>query len=187
MDLKIPGTAAEPRPTLKPAELGLDFNPDEIRAELDRAHELAMASPASQAACDLMSLVRCKSPALKTIPVSTRFRGASARTDDFDRWWAGWGCNGQSFSLYLSMYGPFTSEKADGTPGVQIHGEGFLSLEVDDEQVMALRAELRCDDPEARIRVVGATEFEPGPWTDVLVELNRRLAAAAAQPARKAA
>jgi len=170
----------------KPVET--EFDLEQIRAEFDRAAELAMASPASQAACDIISLVRRKSPAIKTMPVTTRFRGASARTDDWDRWWASWGCNGQGFSLYLSMYGPFTSEKADGTPGVQIHGDGFLSLVVGDEQVMALRVELRCDDPDGRIIVVGATEFVPGPWTDVVVELSRRLAeAAVAQPRRKAA
>ncbi|MGF6227806.1 hypothetical protein QFZ27_001761 [Inquilinus ginsengisoli] len=172
--------------TTKAAEAG--FDPEQARAELDRAAELAMASPASQAACDVMSLVTRKSPAIKTMPLTTRFRGAGARTDEMDRWWASWRCNGQGFSLYLSMYGPFTSENADGTPGVQIQGDGFLSLDVDDEQVMALRVELRCDDPDGRIVVVGATEFEAGPWTDVVVELARRLAEAAVpQPRRKAA
>jgi hypothetical protein len=165
----------------------LDFNLDEIRAEIDRADELAKASPASQAACDVMSLVQRKSRALKTLPLRTRFRGAGVTTDEMDRWWASWGCNGEGFELYLSMYGPFTSDKADDGPDVQIHGDGFLSLEVGDEQVMALRVELRCDDPEARIRVVGATEFEPGPWTDVLLELHRRLAEADTRTTRKAA
>ena len=172
--------------TTKAAEA--EFDPEQVRAELDRAAELAMASPASQAACDVMSLVRRKAPAIKTMPVTTRFRGAGVRTDEMDRWWASWGCNGQSFSLYLSIYGPFTSTKPDGTTDLQIHGDGFLSLDVDDEQVMALRVELRCDDPDGRITVVGATEFEPGAWTDVVVELARRLAeAAASQPRRKAA
>jgi len=176
MDMSIPANAAE-----------TEFDPERARAELDRAAELAMASPASQAACDIMRLVTRKSPAIKTMPVTTRFRGAGVRTDEIDRWWASWGCNGQGFSLYLSMYGPFTSTKADGAADVQIHGDGFLSLEVDDEQVMALRVELRCDDPEGRILVVGATEFEPGAWTDVILELNRRLTDAALQTARKAA
>lgn len=176
MDMSIAAKAAEP-----------ELDHEQIRAELVRAAELAMASPASQAACDIMRLVRRKSPALKTMPLRTRFQGAGARTDDWDRWWASWGCNGQSFSLFLSMYGPFTSKKADGTTGVQIHGDGFLSLAVDEEQVLALRVELRCDDLEQRILVVGATEFEPGPWTDVVLELDRRLAAAAPQTVRTAA
>lgn len=176
MDMNIAAKAAE-----------TEFDPEQARAELDRAAELAMASPASQAACDIMRLVRRKSPAIKTMPVTTRFRGAGVRTDEMDRWWASWGCNGQNFSLYLSMFGPFTGKKADGASDVQIHGDGFLSLEVDDEQVMALRVELRCDDPEGRILMVGATEFEPGPWTDVILELNRRLTDAAPQTARKAA
>ncbi|TSD87543.1 hypothetical protein FFK22_017015 [Mycobacterium sp. KBS0706] len=177
MDLSVTTKAAE-----------ADFDPEQVRAELDRAAELAMASPASQAACDVMSLVRRKAPVIKTMPVTTRFRGAGVRTDEMDRWWASWGCNGQSYSLYLSMYGPFTSKKADGTTGVQIHGDGFLSLDVDGEQVMALRVELRCDDPDSRILVVGATEFEAGQWTEVVVELARRLAdATAPKPRRKAA
>jgi hypothetical protein len=164
----------------------IDLDPVRIRAEFDRAAALATASPASQAGCDIMSLVRGRSPALKSMPLTTRFRGAGPTNDGWDRWWASWGCNGQSFSLYLSMYGPFTSAKADGTPGVRIHGDGFLSLDVDDETVMSLRVELRCDDPEARIRVVGATEFEPGPWAEVIAELDRRLAETARQSARKA-
>jgi hypothetical protein len=177
MDMSIAAKAAE-----------TEFDPEQVWAELDRAAELAKASPASQAACDIMRLVRRKSPAIKTVPLTTRFRGAGARTDEMDRWWASWGCNGQSFELYLSMYGPFSGTKADGTIDLQIHGDGFLSLDVDDEQVMALRVELRCDDPDGRIVVVGATEFEPGPWTDVVVELARRFAEAAVpQPRRKAA
>ncbi|MGL4968496.1 MAG: hypothetical protein ACRC67_45210 [Inquilinus sp.] len=187
MDLRISGTAPEAGQIAKTAEADVGFNADELRAELDRANELAMASPASQAACDIVSLVRRKSPAIKTIPVRTRFRGAGARTDDWDRWSATWGCNGESFELYLSMYGPFTSKNADGTPGVQIHGDGFLSLEVGAEQVMALRVELRCDDPQGRITVVGATEFEPRTWTDVVLELARRLAEADAQQTRRKA
>ncbi|MGL4968501.1 MAG: hypothetical protein ACRC67_45235 [Inquilinus sp.] len=187
MDLRISGTAPEAGQVTETAEPDVGFNADELRAELDRVRELAMASPASQAACDIISLVRRKSPALKTMPVRTRFRGAGARTDDWDRWWANWSCDGENFELYLSMYGPFTSKKADGTPDLQIHGDGFLSLEVGDEQVMALRVELRCDDPQGRITVVGAAEFEPGTWTDVVLELARRLAEADAQQTRRKA
>ncbi len=54
----------------------VEFDPDQVRAEFRRAAELAASSPASQAACDIMRLVKCKSPALKTMPVSTRFPGA---------------------------------------------------------------------------------------------------------------
>lgn len=176
MDMSIAAKAAEP-----------ELDPDQVRAELVRAAELAMGNPASQAACDIMRLVRRKSPAIKTMPLRTRFQGGGARNDGWDSWWASWGCNGQSFSLYLSMYGPFTSTLADGTTGVRIDGDGFLSLQVDDEQVMALRVELRCEDPEERIQIVGATEFEPGPWTEIVLELDRRLADAALQAARKAA
>lgn len=169
----------------KTAETELD--PKQVRAELVRAAELAMGSPASQAACDIMRLVKHKSRAIKTMPMRTRFQGGGAKNDGWDSWWASWGCNGQSFSMYLSMYGPFTSTQADGTIGARIDGDGFLSLQVDDEQVLALRVELRCDDPEGRIQIVGATEFEPGAWTDVILELNRRLTEAALQTARKAA
>jgi hypothetical protein len=151
-----------------------EFDADQIRAELFRAAELAASNPASQAACDIMRLVRSEAPAAKVLPA--RFEPGDAETDGWDRWSVGWDCEGQRFELSLSMYGPFTSEKADGTPGDQIHGDGFLSLEVDDEPVMALRVELRCDDADGRITVVGATEFEPGPWTDVVCELSRRLA-----------
>jgi hypothetical protein len=86
------------------------------------------------------------------------------------------------------MFGPFTSTKADGITEVKIDGEGYLSLDVDGEQVMALRVELHCGDPEGRIVVIGAAEFEPGPWADVVIELDQRLAAAAAaRTTRKAA
>ncbi len=156
------------------------FDPEQLRAEFRRIAELAASSPASQAACDLMRLVMCKSPALKTMPVSIRFQGAGPRSGDGNRWWASWSRNGQSFLLYLSMFGPFTSTKADGTTEVEIDGEGYLSLAVDGEQVMALRVELRCNDPEGRIAVVGAAEFEPGPWENIVIEQDQRLATAAA-------
>ena len=173
--------------TTKPKADEAEFDPEQIRAELRRAAELASSSPASQAACDIMRLVRHRSPAIKSL-LRTRFEAGGAKNDGSDWWWAGWGCNGQTFSLSLLMYGPFTSEKADGTTDVQIHGEGFLALEVDSTLVMSLRVELRCDDPQGRIVVVGATEFESGGWVDVVVGLARRLADADGQQAsRKAA
>ena len=173
--------------TTRPKADEVEFDAEQIRAELHRAAELAGSSPASQAACDIMRLVRHRSPAIQSL-LRTRFEPAGAENDGSDWWWAGWGCNGQTFSLSLLMYGPFTSEKADGTTDVQIDGEGFLSLEVDSTLVMSLRVELRCDDPQGRIVVVGAMEFEPGSWADVVVDLARRLADADGQPAsRKAA
>jgi hypothetical protein len=161
--------------TTKPRADEAEFDPEQVRAELRRAGELAASSPASQAACDIMRLVRRQSPAIKAM-LHTRFEAGGAKNDGSDWWSASWGCNGQSFSLSLLMYGPFTSQHADDTTDVQIHGDGFLSLEVDSKLAMSLRVELRCDDPEERIAVVGAMEFEPGPWTHVVLELARRMA-----------
>jgi hypothetical protein len=118
-----------------------------------------------------MWLVISKSPAAKVL--STHFEAADA--ENGDRWWAGWSCDGQRFGLDLRMHGPSTDFDTDAPPGAQIPGNGLLFLEVEGESVMTLLVDVRRDDPAARIVAVGAAVFEPGPWTDVVVDLLRQL------------
>jgi hypothetical protein len=141
------------------------------RARAAQAVKLAASNPATQAACDLISLVISEAPAVKVLP--TRFEAADA--ENGDRWWTGWSCDGQRFGLDLCMHGPSTDFDTDAPPGAQIPGNGLLFLEVDEESVMTLLVDVRRDDPARRIAPVGAAVFEPGPWTDVVVDLLRKL------------
>ncbi|MDR6294306.1 hypothetical protein E9232_006860 [Inquilinus ginsengisoli] len=134
-----------------------------------RAVALAPASPATQAACEIMRLVRSGAPAAKALRV--RFDAANATSGDW--WGVAWRYDGHDYRLDLALHGPSTSLMLD--IGASIHGDGIVTVDVDGETVLALLVALRRDDPDSRIAVVGASIFEPGLWTDLVIELLQRL------------
>ena len=134
-----------------------------------RAVALVRSTPAAQAVCDIMRLARCGDLTVRGIPV--RFEAATA-TDG--AWWVlAWRGDGHAYRLHLALHGASTSLMLD--IGASIYGDGIVTVDVDDETVLALLVALNRDDPASRIRVVGASILEPGPWTDAAVELLRQL------------
>ncbi len=145
------------------------FEIESQQSRAARAVALASSRPEAQAICDIMRLVRNGDAAAKGLPV--RFDAANATSGD---WWGlAWLCDGHDYRLELALHGPSTSLMLD--IGASIHGDGIITVDIDDEAVLALLVALDRHDPDSRIRVDGASIFELGPWTDAVVELLRRL------------
>lgn len=147
-------------------------------AELARIHEVAIASPAAAAACEIAAAA-CNQEAFPLLGFSRRVWLAEESFDEFAHVRLTWTADGRDYQLHVGYH--------------VVTGEGTVGLVVDGDRVMDILVEMcgwekpprlyggplpeDAASPDGKIcgLVTGGHRYRPGPWEAELVRIAEQV------------